>query len=124
MNPVYMVISQMVLVSPLVIWITTGLCRKEEKRLARWASLVTLLIQCIACFILRKHFVADPFSFCLAFIFCQTFIHFQLHTAECFRESFHYLRELPPVISVILSTLLYTVMWWLLAGRILILFAW
>jgi hypothetical protein len=124
MNPSYMVISQMVLVTPLVIWITTGLCRKEEKRLARWASLVTLLIQCIACFILRKHFVADPFSFSLAFIFCQTFIHFQLQTAGGLRESFHCLRVLSPVISVMLSAFLYTVLWWILAGRILILFTW
>lgn len=124
MNPAYMVISQMVLVTPLLIWITTGLCRKEEKRLARWASLVTLLIQCIACFILRKHFVADPFSFSLAFIFCQTFIHFQLQTARGLRESFHCLRVLSPVVSVMLSAFLYTVLWWLFAGRILILFTW
>lgn len=119
MNTGYIVIVETVLLIPLAVWGVVRMCRKEDAKLAVFASLVTLFIQCVASFIFREHITAEPILFFMAFMHCQALVIFQMETVKRLRLHFLFFRTQPVVISVAINSLAYTIPWWLLTGCLL-----
>lgn len=112
MNVSMMVIVAMFSQLPLVIGIAVGVCKKAERRLAVYASLVTLFIQLAACFLLREYLVSEPILFFPALMFPQIFVVFQMETAKELQSQYRFFRAFHPSFTVMLTAFIYTVPWW------------
>lgn len=116
MNSNIILITGVSLLMILATWIAICVCKKHDRLLAVYASLVTSSLQLIVFFIFRKAFVAEPFLFSIPLMYAQSFIIFQVRTIRGLQAHYPFLRDNHPLFSVALSALLYTVPWWFAAG--------
>lgn len=123
MNGSYFLIVETLLLTPLPMWVVANMAREEDRLLSIHASLITLAIQSIPCFLFRKHIVAEPVIFFMAYMICQALVIFQINTVRRLRSHVPFLRTQPLAISVVINSLAHTVPLWFLAGCMFVRFS-
>lgn len=116
MNGNYFLVTGTLLLITLPIWVVANMVREEDRLLSIHASLITLAIQSIPCFLFRNHIVAEPVIFLMAYMICQALVIFQMQTVKRLRSHVPFLRARPLIITVVINSLTYTISLWFLAS--------